>query len=106
MANNQAQFDAHQKMMKGRYDSAYKQNQQWLQEFRGSGGAGSGGSGSSDFGSHEKFIDSINETTSFDDPDYEHRVSKDGQGIYIGPDDPSFDPNALDGNYHEIEMLN
>lgn len=111
MSNNQAQFESHQKMMQGRYDSAYEQNQQWLQDFRSSGTTPSG---TRDYGSHERFIDSINETTSFDDPDSGQRTTRDGQfdrwatdghGNYVGSDDPNFDPNALDGNYEEVDPL-
>ena len=112
MSNNQAQFDAHQKMMQGRYDSAYKKNQQWLQDFRGSGGTGTG---TNDYGGHERFIDSVNETSSFNDPNTGKRTTREGQfdrwatdglGNYIGSDDPNFDPGALDGNFQEVDPLN
>lgn len=111
MAQNQAQFNAHQEMMKGRYEASYAQNDQWLKNFRSGGGSGSG---SQEYSGHEKFIDSLRETTSFDDPNSASRTSQDGQferwatdgqGNYIGSDDPNFDPGALEGNWQEAQPL-
>ena len=110
MAQNQARFNAHQQMMKGRYEAAYSQNEQWLQNFRNQNS-----SGDNAYSGHDKFIDSINETTSFNDPSTGFRTSQDGQydrwatdgqGNYIGSDDPSFDPNAIEGNWREAQPLN
>jgi len=112
MLQNQAQFNAHQSMMKSRYESAYKQNDKWLQNFRSSG---NNTSGNVDYSGHDKTIDSINETTSFFDESTGSRVTQDGQydywatdgqGNYVGSDDPNFDPNALEGNWQAVVPLN
>lgn len=112
MAQNKAQFDNHQAMMKGRYRAADAQNSRWLQNFRSSGGSSS--SPPSGYSSHDKFIDSIGETTRFNDPDSGTQVRRDGQfdnwatdnqGNYIGSDDPSFEPNAIEGNWQEAAPL-
>ncbi|MCP5065281.1 MAG: hypothetical protein GY946_01835 [bacterium] len=111
MAQNQAQFESHQAMMKGRYQSAYAQNDRWLQNFRNSGGSSGSGSG---YSGHDKFIDMIGETTSFNDPNTGtqmrqdgqfDRWATDGQGNYVGSDNPSFDPNAMGGNWQEARPL-
>lgn len=111
MANNQAQFNAHQQMMQGRYDSAYAQNKQWQQNFNNSGAANSSNNG---YSNHDKFIDSIHETTSFIDPNSGSRTSQDGQynhwatdgqGNYVGSNNPNFNPNALPGHWQEAKPL-
>jgi len=98
--------------MKSRYESAYKQNDKWLQNFRSSG---NNTSGNVDYSGHYKTIDSINETTSFFDESTGSRVTQDGQydywatdgqGNYVGSDDPNFDPNALEGNWQAVVPLN
>lgn len=111
MAQNQAQFESHQTMMQGRYQAAYAQNDRWLQTFRNSGGSSGSGSGAS---GHDKFIDMIGETTSFNDPNTGTQVRQDGQfdrwatdgqGNFVGSDNPSFDPNAMEGNWQEARPL-
>lgn len=110
MANQQAQFDSHQKMMQSRYAAADRQNQQWLDNFRSSGGTSTGGS----YSQHERFIDTINESTSFHDTNAGGRVTAsgnydrwatDGQGNYIGSDNANFSPDALGGDWREATPL-
>lgn len=109
MAAQQAQFNNHQQMMQDRYQSAYQQNQQWLENFRNDGASTQSG-----YSQHQRFIDTINEATSFDDAGAGGRVTRagnydrwatDGQGNYIGSDNANFNPDALGGDWHEATPL-
>jgi len=112
MANNQAQFDAHQRRMKANSDAFDARNRQWMQDFRNSGGA-SGGSGNG-YSHQDAYIDTIRETETFYDPDsgqnvqldgYQDRTFTDNLGNFYRTDDPSFDPNSMQGSWQEVQPL-
>ena len=111
MAGNQARFDAHQRMMQDQYNANDQQHAQWMDNFRNSGTSAWSGN---DYTGHDAFIDGIHERSTFQDPYSGQQVSRDGQydnwynnglGDYYGTDDPSFDPNSMDGNWERIEPL-
>lgn len=111
MADNQARFNSHQQMMKGIYDANDQQHARFMDNFSNSGTSAWSGS---DYTGHDAYIDGIHERSSFQDPYSGQQVSQDGQydnwynnglGDYYGTDDPSFDPNSMDGNWQRIEPL-
>lgn len=111
MQASQHQFNAHQQIMQDRYQNSYQQNQQWMNDYRNQGPLDSGNHG---YSSHDAYIDSINETSTFHDPDSGQNVTRDGQydynytdgmGSYYGTDDPGFNPNAMPGDWQETEPL-
>jgi len=111
MRANQQQFDSHQRMMKDRYRSNDQQNQQWMNNFRNDN---AGSAGSNGYSGQDAYIDSIHERNTFYDPDSGQNVSRDGQyeqnytdglGNYYGTNDPSFNPNSLQGDWQATEPL-
>lgn len=110
MRNNQAQFDAHQQRMRANSQAFDQRNQAWLQDFRGSGGA----QGGDTYDSHDYLIDSIHEQDSFADPSSGQRVTRDGQykynysdgqGNYVGTDDPNLNTGDLQGDWEAVDPL-
>ncbi len=111
MADNQARFNSHQQMMQGQNQANDQQHAQWMENFRNSGSSAWSGS---DYTGHDSYIDGIHERSTFQDPYSGQQVSQDGQydnwynnglGEYYGTDDPSFDPNSMEGNWERIEPL-
>ena len=111
MRANQQQFESHQKMMQDRYRSNDQQHQQWMDNFKNDG---SGGTGNNGYSSHDAYIDSIHEQSTFYDPDSGQNVSRDGRydynytdglGNYYGTDDPSFNQHSLPGDWQETAPL-
>lgn len=109
MARQQARFDSHQQMMQARYQAADQQNQRWLENFRNNDASNQSG-----YSQHERFIDTINEATSFHDvnaggrvtaPGNYDRWATDGRGNYIGSDDANFHPDAIGGDWREATPL-
>lgn len=107
MANNQRAFDAHQNRMQQRSQMMDQNHQQWMSNFRSSGSTYS-----NNYSSHDAYIDGIHERQTFNDPYSGQQVQKDGYydynytnglGDYYRTDDPSFNPNSLQGNWGEIE---
>ena len=112
MANNQAAFDAHQRRMAGNQAAFDAHNRQWLENFRGSGGSGS--SGGTGYTTNDQFNDYIRDTETFYDPDsgqnvqldgYQDRTFTDNLGNFYRTDDPSFDPNSMQGDWNEVQPL-
>ncbi|MDJ0786158.1 MAG: hypothetical protein QNK05_05080 [Myxococcota bacterium] len=112
MAGNQAAFDAHQQRMAGNQAAFDAQNRQWLENFRGSGGSGASPGGG--YTTNDQFNDYIRDTDTFYDPDsgqnvqldgYYDRTFTDGLGNFYRTDDPSFDPNSMQGNWNEVQPL-
>lgn len=98
MAANQQQFDSHQQMMQGRYNSAYQQNEQWMNNNLRNGGNRGGGNG---YTGHDATIDGIYDRETFYDPSTGQNVSRDGnynynytdgQGNFYGTDNPNNPP--------------
>ena len=111
MQARQQQFNSHQQMMQQRYQANDQRNQQWMNNFRNDGSSSTGSNG---YSSHDAYIDSIHERNTFYDPDSGQNVSRDGQydynytdgmGSYYGTDDPSFNPNSMQGDWQETEPL-
>jgi hypothetical protein len=112
MQANQQRFDAHQKMMQGRYQQNDQQNQQWLNNFRNDSYSGSGSN--SGYSGQDAYVDSIHEQNTFYDPDSGQNVSPGGQsdynytdglGNFYGTDDPSFNPNSMQGDWQQVKPL-
>lgn len=112
MRNNQAAFDSHQKAMKTQREGFYRSNEQWQQNFNNSWNTGQPNTG---YSQNDAFIDGvITERDAFTDPytgnqiklDGHHdRTFTDGLGNFHRTDDPSFDPNSMQGNWQEIQPL-
>lgn len=111
MASNQAAFNAHQQRMQSQSQASDQQHARWMEGFRNSG---SSAWSTPSYTGHDAYIDGIHERSTFQDPYSGQQVSQDGQydnwynnglGEYYGTDDPSFDPNSMDGNWERIEPL-
>ena len=111
MAANQQRFNAHQQMMQDRSAVMDQQHQQYMGQLRNDNTSAWSGS---DYSSHDYYIDGIHEQSSFQDPYSGQQMTQDGQydywyqnnlGEYYGTDDPSFDPNSMQGNWEQIEPL-
>ncbi len=111
MRNNQQQFNQHQKMMGERSQMLDQQNQQWMNNFSKS----SPNYGSDNYDSQDAYIDSIHETSTFEDAysgqnktldgQYQYNYT-DGMGGYYGTDDPSYNPNMMqNGDWQEIQPM-
>jgi len=107
---NQAAFDAHQRNMAQRSAMQDQNHANYMDNLRNTPTRPAG----SDYDSHDAFIDGIHGSTSFQDPysgqqktldgDYDYWY-QDNLGNYYGTDDPSFDPNSLQGNWERIDPL-
>ncbi len=114
MAANQAQFDATQRAYRSTQQAYDQSNQSWMNDFRSSGGGYGETYGGSDYSSHNALIDGIHEQQTFQDPYSGQQMQMDGQydynytdglGNYYGTNDPSFNPNSLQGNWTETQPL-
>ncbi|WPP49748.1 hypothetical protein [Catalinimonas niigatensis] len=113
MADNQAAFDAHQGRMRDMSQLQDAQHKRYMSDPISSGSYNS--SSSSGYGSHDAYIDGIHERSTFDDPWSGQQQNMDGQydynytnglGEYYRTNDPSFNPNSLQGDWQEITPLN
>ena len=109
MANRQASFNAHQQNMQSMSQAQDASYNSYMNNLRNSGSYNSSGS---DYSSHNAFIDQMHERSTFNDPYSGQEMHLDGQydynytnglGDYYRTDDPSFDPNSLQGDYQQIE---
>jgi len=109
MANNQAAFNAHQQNMRSMSQTQDASYNSYMNGLRNSGSYSSNGS---DYSSHNAFIDQMHERSTFNDPYSGQEMHLDGQydynytnglGDYYRTDDPSFDPNSLQGDWQQIE---
>lgn len=108
MASRERQFQQHQNTIKQTQDVYDQQNQAWMDR-------NFGPNGSSSYSSHDAFIDGvITGNTTFNDPYTGHQIKKEGHydywytnesGEYKGTNDPSFDPNSLQGNWNAISPV-
>jgi len=108
MARNQAAFDAHQQRM-GQMSQMQDQSfNNYMESQRNSGSYNSG----TGYSSNDAFIDQIHERSTFNDPWSGQERHMDGQydynytnglGDYHRTNDPSFDPNSLQGDWQQIE---
>ncbi|MGD1891727.1 MAG: hypothetical protein ACFB15_14200 [Cyclobacteriaceae bacterium] len=108
MANNQAAFNAHQQNMQSMSQVQDASYNSYMNNLRNSGSYNSSGS---DYSSHNAFIDQMHERSTFNDPYSGQEMHLDGQydynytnglGDYYRTDDPSFDPNSLQGDWQQI----
>ncbi|MEM6841602.1 MAG: hypothetical protein AAF632_05215 [Bacteroidota bacterium] len=109
MANRQAAFDAHQKNIQSMgqiQDASYNS---YMNNLRNSGSYSSSGS---NYSSQDAFVDQIYERSTFNDPYSGQEMNLDGQydynytnglGDYYRTDDPSFDPNSMQGDWQQID---
>ena len=109
MAMRQQSFNAHQNRMQQQSQLMDQQHSQWMNNFRNSG---TGSTYSNNYSSHDAYIDAIHERQTFNDPYSGHETHKEGYyehnytnglGDYYRTDDPSFNPNNLQGNWQRIE---
>jgi two-component sensor histidine kinase len=109
MANNQAAFNAHQQNMQSMSQAQDASYNSYMNGLRNSGSYNSTGS---NYSSHDAFIDQMHERSTFNDPYSGQEMNLDGQydynytnglGDYYRTDDPSFDPNSLQGDWQQIE---
>ncbi|MCP3869619.1 MAG: hypothetical protein GY703_16310 [Gammaproteobacteria bacterium] len=100
-------YEAHQTRMRGVYASSDALHQSWMNSNR-RGSTSSGG----EYGGQDAFVDQIHERTTINDPYSGQEIHQDGQrdrwftnglGDFVGTDDPSFNPYALQGNWQAIE---
>ena len=111
MNSNQQLFNQHQDMMRERSQMQDQQHQQWMNNnFSGN----TPGGGAAGYSTHDAYIDSINETSTFADPstgqnrtlDGQYRYNyTDGMGGYYGTDDAGVNPGAMPGNWQETQPL-
>lgn len=108
MARNQAAYNAHQQRMG---QMSQMQDQSFNSYMNGLRNSGSYNSGTG-YSSQDAFIDQIHERSTFNDPWSGQEQHMDGQydynytnglGDYYRTNDPSFDPNSLQGNWQQIE---
>ncbi|PIE43777.1 MAG: hypothetical protein CSA50_04030 [Gammaproteobacteria bacterium] len=104
-------FDAHQNRMRQQSAARDQNFQQWMNDFRNDG---SSPSSVGSYTSQDSFVDSIHERQTFYDPDSGFNTSRDGQydynytdgmGNFYGTDNPSFDPNSLQGDWQQTQPL-
>ena len=108
MAQRNAAFNAHQQRM-GQMSQMQDQSfNNYMEGLRNSSSYNSG----TDYNSQDAFIDQIHERSTFNDPWSGQEQHMDGQydynytnglGDYYRTNDPSFDPNSLQGNWQQIE---
>jgi len=108
---DQAAFEAHQRDMAQRSAMMDQNHADFMGELRSTPNRPAGGG---HYDSHDAFIDGIHDSTSFEDPYSGRQITRDGVydywyqdnlGNYYGTDDPSFDPNSLQGDWQRIEPL-
>ena len=108
MAQRNAAFNAHQQRM-GQMSQIQDQSfNSYMNGLRNSGSYNSG----TGYSSQDAFVDQIHERSTFNDPwsgqerhmegQYDYNYTN-GLGDYYRTNDPSFDPNSLQGNWQQIE---
>lgn len=112
MANNQAQFNAHQQRMQATRQAYDAQNRQWSQNFNNSGSYNT--NPNNGYSTNDYFNDVMNESTTFYDPytgnnvqldGFQERTFTNGLGDFHRTDDAFFDPNSLQGDWKEVNPV-
>lgn len=108
MAQNQANFNAHQRRMQDLYAASDARHESFMNNLRSTPTSPSG----SGYSSHDAFVDQIHEQTTFMDPYSGQEIQQSGQydywytdglGHYHGTNDPSFNPHSLQGDWQAIQ---
>ncbi|PIE38001.1 MAG: hypothetical protein CSA52_03785 [Gammaproteobacteria bacterium] len=111
MANQRSNFEAHQNLVNQRSAQQDANFQQWMGDFRNDGTTPSAGGS---YTGQDYLVDSIHERQTFYDPDSGYNVSRDGQydynytdgmGNFYGTNNPSFNPDSLQGDWRRAEVL-